>query len=271
MGDILKEAEILAEKGAKEIIITAQETSAYGRDLREKTGLSTLMKKMAAIEGIKWIRLLYTYPATLTDEIFRTISEEEKICKYIDIPVQHIDDDILCTMNRKGNGDFIRSILTSARKIIPGVALRTSLIVGFPGETPAKFKRLLDFVKETAFDHLGVFEYSREEGTAAAELPRHVSEKTKEARKKIIMEEQAAISFRINQSLIGSVEEMLIEGKSEIPGYSYTGRLQRQAPDIDGVTHIKTKNKKPGDIVKCRIDSADEYDLYGEESAEHEK
>jgi len=265
MGDILKEAEILAEGGVKEIIITAQETTAYGKDLKGNSTLATLMKGIASIDGIRWIRLLYTYPVTITDETLETIAEEEKICKYIDIPVQHIDNDILQLMNRKDDSNSTRDIIWKARKIIPGVALRTSLIVGFPGETPEKFNRLLEFIKETRFDHLGVFKYSQEEGTKAAELPFQVSEEEKEERRNIIMEEQSIISYEINQSLTGSVHEMMIEEKSDIPGYTQAGRLRRQSPDIDGVTYVNAQERTPGDIINCKITSADEYDLYTEE------
>ncbi|MCD6153121.1 MAG: 30S ribosomal protein S12 methylthiotransferase RimO [Syntrophobacterales bacterium] len=265
VGDILKETEILANAGVKEIILTAQETTAYGRDLKRKSTLATLMKGLASIDGIRWIRLLYTYPVNITSEILETIVEEKKICKYIDIPVQHIDDDILKSMNRKGNSQSIKDIIRKAREIIPGVALRTSLIVGFPGETPEKFNSLLEFVKETRFDHLGVFKYSQEEETKAAELPFQVSEEEKEGRRNIIMEEQSIISYEINQSLTGSVHEIIIEEKSDIPGYTHVGRLQRQSPDIDGVTYVNAREKTPGDIINCRITSADEYDLYAEE------
>jgi ribosomal protein S12 methylthiotransferase len=145
------------------------------------------------------------------------------------------------------------------------VALRTSLIVGFPGETPEKFNRLLEFIKETQFDHLGVFKYSQEEGTKAAELPFQVSEEEKEERRKVIMEEQSIISYEINQSLTDSIQEIIIEEKSDIPGYRYVGRLQRQSPDIDGITYVNAQGKTPGDVISCKITSADEYDLYAEE------
>lgn len=265
MDDIVKEAESLAEGGVKEIILTAQDTTAYGKDLPGKPNLAMLMKNLASIEGLRWIRLLYTYPASLTDEILQTISDEEKVCKYIDIPVQHIDDEILTSMNRKGSGRAIRNIITKARDIIPDVALRTSLIVGFPGETPEKFEDLVTFVHETRFDHLGVFVYSQEEGTQAAEFPAQIPEEEKEERRGIVMEDQAIISYEINQSLIGSVHEVLMEGRSDIPEFTQIGRLSRQSPDIDGVTYVNADEKRPGEIIHCRIVSAEEYDLYAEE------
>jgi len=266
--DILRETETLAQGGVKEIIVTAQETTLYGKDLGYTSGLSSLLREIALIDGIRWIRLLYTYPANLDDELFRTIRDVEKICNYIDIPVQHIDDSILSLMNRKGDCELIKNVISSARRIIPGVALRTSLIVGFPGETQERFERLLAFVRETRFDHVGVFEYSREEGTGADALPGHIRESAKKLRRKIIMEEQTLISREINQALIGSTMEIVIEDKSDLQEYDYIGRARRQAPDIDGITYVKADEKATGDIVECRIVSADDYDLFAEERVE---
>ena len=262
--DILKEAEILAARGIKEIIITAQDTTAYGRDLTGRPQLSALLNDMAKIKGLKWIRLLYAHPARVTPDLLKIIAANEKICRYIDLPIQHIDDDILKAMNRKVTSAKIKNIIAQARQIIPGVALRTSLIVGFPGETPTRFNRLLDFVNETKFDHLGAFIYSKEEGTIAANFKSHVSEKEKERRREIIMNEQATISNAINKTMVGSIQEVLIEGKSDLTGYSFTGRCRRQAPEIDGLTYVKKSKCKIGEIVKCKITAADVYDLFGE-------
>jgi ribosomal protein S12 methylthiotransferase len=262
--DILQEAEILANRGIKEIIITAQDTTNYGRDLKGRPRLSTLLNDMAKIKSVKWIRLLYAHPARVTTDLLEVIAANEKICRYIDLPIQHIDDDILKAMNRKVTGAKIKEVITQARRIIPGVALRTSLIVGFPGETPTRFNRLLDFVNETKFDHLGIFTYSREEGTIAANLKSHVSEKEKERRRETIMNEQAAISAAINKTLIGSAQEVLIEGKSDRGDYAYMGRCRRQALEIDGITYIKKSKAQIGKIIKCKITSVDEYDLFGE-------
>ena len=265
MDDILRETETLAKGGVKEIILTAQETTWYGRDLDPARRLHDLLREMALIGGIEWIRLLYTHPATLDDELFRTINDLDKVCNYIDIPVQHIDDGILSAMNRKVGSGFIREAIAHARKIIPGVALRTSLIVGFPGETQEAFDRLLAFVRETRFDHLGAFEYSREEGTGAASLPGQVPDAVKKLRRGIIMEEQASISLQINESLVGTATEVVIEEPSDLPGYDYIGRSRRQAPDIDGITYVKARQRAIGDIVMCTITLADEYDLFAEE------
>ncbi|TSA55281.1 MAG: 30S ribosomal protein S12 methylthiotransferase RimO [Planctomycetaceae bacterium] len=265
--DILKETEMLAKAGIKEINITAQDTTLYGSDLKGKPGLSLLLREMASIDGIRWIRLLYAYPAYLTGEILQTIAGEEKICNYIDIPIQHIDDDILKAMNRKGESKYIRDTLNLARKIIPGVALRTSLIVGFPGETPEKFDKLLDFVKWARFENLGVFEYSREEGTAAADFPAQIPEKKKERRKNVLMEEQSRISYEINQSRIGDLEDVLIEDENNHPDFPYIGRIRGQAPEIDGITYVSADDAAVvGDIIPCRITSADVYDLFAEQT-----
>jgi ribosomal protein S12 methylthiotransferase len=264
MEDILVEAETLAIGGVKEVIITAQDTTAYGRDLKGKPNLGDLLGKLASIKGIRWIRLLYTHPAGLTDEILKSMASYENICKYMDIPIQHIDDEILASMKRRGGSDLIKKIIQEAREIIPGVTLRTSIIVGFPGETRTKFNKLLSFIKETRFDHLGVFTYSREEGTKAASYPSRISEREKEVRRQLLMEEQSVISYEINQALIASIQEVLIEGMSEIPDHPYVGRCRRQAPEIDGVTYVKGESLATGSPVHCKITATTEYDLFAE-------
>ena len=265
--DILREAESLAGKGVKEIILTAQDTTAYGRDLKGKPTLSKLLKELVSLRGIRWIRLLYTYPASVTEDLLQTIAEEEKICKYLDIPIQHIDNDILKAMNREGGSEQIRDVITKARSMIPDLALRTSLIVGFPGETRPKFNRLLAFIREARFDHLGVFTYSREEGTIAASFKSRITEKEKEVRRQLLMEEQAIISHEINHSLINSHQEVMIEGKSDdIPHFPFVGRCRRQTPDVDGITYVKGENLATGDIVNCRITAGGEYDLFAEKT-----
>ena len=262
--DILREAQTLADRGVKEIILIGQDTTAYGRDLKNRPKLSDLLGDMAAIEGISWIRLLYAHPAHITTGVLEAIASHKKICRYIDLPVQHIDDNILTAMNRKVSASRIAEIIGEARSIMPDVALRTSLIVGFPGETQKRFERLLDFIREIRFDHLGVFAYSREEGTAAAALPPRISEKEKESRRDVIMSEQADISHAINQRLIGTIQEVLIEEKNDRADDPFVGRCRRQAPEIDGVTYIKKTGAKIGRIVKCKITAADHYDLFGE-------
>ncbi len=261
--DILQEAAGLVAGGVRELIVTAQDTTAYGRDLPGKPTLQELLQALVTIPDLRWLRLLYTYPAALTDDILRTIAAEEKICPYLDIPIQHIDDEILRLMKRRGDSRTIRNLIDRARNIVPGIALRTSLIVGFPGETPQRFQKLLHLIREARFDHLGAFRYSPEEGTEARALPGQVSERTKEKRTSRVMEVQARVSEQINQSLIDSVQEVLIEGPSDLPEYPYMGRSCRQSPDIDGVTYLTGENLKPGEFVYVRIQSADEYDLFG--------
>jgi ribosomal protein S12 methylthiotransferase len=262
--DILAEARTLAGQGVKEIIIIAQDTTAYGRDLRGRPSLTRLLKELATVDGIIWIRLLYAYPTKITPELIRCLEGEKKICSYLDMPIQHIDDDILKAMHRHGGSQDLRKIIGMVRDSGPGIAIRTSLIVGFPGETRRRFDRLVDFVGEMRFDHLGVFTYSREEGTAAANLPARISEAEKNRRRDVLMEEQASLSLGILQRKVGSLEEVLIAGKSDRPDYPFLGRNSRQAPEIDGVTYVRGKGLKPGQIIPVRIQAASEYDLFAE-------
>ena len=262
--DILREAASLVDRGIKEIIITGQDTTAYGRDLKSRPQLSELLSDMAKIRGIKWLRLLYAHPAHITTDVLEAIAAGKKICRYIDLPIQHIDDGILKAMNRKVTSAQISDVIAGARRIIPDVAIRTSLIVGFPGETQRKFDRLLSFVRSTKFDHLGVFTYSREEGTGAAELKSQIPEKEKELRREIILNEQAAVSRAVNKTLIGKDLEVLIEEKSDRTDFAFMGRCRRQAPEIDGVTYVKTGKAQIGSIARCRIIAADDYDLFSE-------
>ncbi len=263
LDDVLQEAERLVQHGAREIILTAQDTTAWGKDRKGGDRLPHLLRELARIRDLRWIRLLYTYPAGLSDEILEAMAAEDKVCEYLDIPIQHIDDGILTAMNRRGGSAGIRKAIRRAREIIPGVALRTSLIVGFPGETIRKFNALLDFVRETRFDHLGVFVYSKEEGTAAARMPQRIPAKEKERRRQVLMEEQAEISAEINASLVGTNQEVLIEGPGENPDYPVIGRCRRQAPEIDGVTCLKKKRLQPGQFKTFRIIASDVYDLFG--------
>lgn len=262
--DIVGEAEILAAQGVRELIITSQDTTLYGRDLKGSPTLGRLLRGLAGVAGISWIRILYAYPAHLTEEVLETMAQEEKICRYLDIPIQHGDDAILRAMNRQGDRRLIRDVVDKARRIVPGVALRSSLIVGFPGETARRFENLISFVREIRFDHLGVFTYSREEGTAASALPSRISAAEKERRRHVLMEEQAEISREINNALLGTRQEVLVEGKGDLAGYAYVGRCRRQAPEIDGVTYLKGGTPETGELVRCRITDADDYDLFAE-------
>ncbi len=217
--EILEEAKILAQKGIKEIIVIAQDTGRYGEDLYGKQILPELLKELCQIQGIKWIRFLYTYPETITKELIEVVKEEPKICKYFDIPIQHIADQVLKKMNRKTTGQKITQTINKIRREIPEVTLRTSLIVGFPQETEEEYQELYNFVKETKFDKLGVFEYSREEGTPAARLPHQVHHQIKKRRKKQIMELQAKISEKNLDAKIGREYEALIEGQTKDAKY----------------------------------------------------
>jgi ribosomal protein S12 methylthiotransferase len=248
----------------RELIITAQDTTAYGMERKGQPTLSRLLRTLAKVSGISWVRVLYTYPAHLTEELLRTMAEEEKICRYLDIPIQHSDDVILRAMHRQGNSALIRNVIKKAREVVPDIALRTSLIIGFPGETQRRFENLLSFVREIRFDHLGVFTYSPEEGTEAASFPSRISEREKQRRRDVMMELQAGISGDINGTLIGTRQEVLVEGKSELSGYTHVGRCRRQAPEIDGVTHIRGGAPEVGNLIACRITAADDYDLFAE-------
>ena len=260
--DVLQEAGSLAGRGVKEVVLVAQDTTSYGRDLKEKPTLSGLLARLARIEGFRWIRVLYTYPANLTADLLETIAREDRICKYLDVPVQHIDDGILAAMNRKGHSKLLREKIQLARSIVPGIALRTSLIVGFPGETRGKFEKLLRFVEEMRFEHLGVFTYSREEGTRAFDYPSQITEKLKRARRDTLMKTQAAISAEINRSRVGTSTDVLIEGRSENKSFPFIGRTMDQAPDIDGITFVRARDARAGDMLSCRIESTDVYDLF---------
>jgi len=264
VGDILAEARELVRRGVREIIVIAQDTTAYGRDLPDRPTLPYLLRELAAVAGTAWIRLLYTHPGKITRELIRCLSREDKICPYLDMPVQHSDGELLRLMNRRGDLPSLRQTLRLIREEGPEIALRTSLIVGFPGETKKKFEGLVDFVREARFDHLGVFTYSREEGTAAARLSSRISEKEKRRRQELLMEEQAAISAAILNGRIGAVMEVLVEGESERRDYPYIGRNRRQAPEIDGVTFVRGRGVRIGGFYRVRIEAADTYDLFGE-------
>ena len=264
MDDIVAEAERLAAEGTREIVLIAQDTTAWGRDLRGRPTLNGLLKRLCAIGGPRWIRILYAYPRNITAELLATMAAEEKLCRYLDVPVQHIDDGILKAMNRKGTSAFLRKKIDEIRRAVPGIALRTSLIVGYPGETEDAFERLLRFVEEARFESLGVFAYSPEEGTAAERLPGQVPEAEKRRRQGLVMEAQAAIADEIGLARIGALEDVLIEGRTEREDFPWRGRTRFQAPEIDGMTYVRGAELAPGEIVRCRITAAELYDLYAE-------
>jgi ribosomal protein S12 methylthiotransferase len=260
---LLIEAQQLVAGGVKELNLIAQDITAYGKDLGGP-GLEELIKELAKLEGLKWIRLLYAYPDGVTDSLIELIKTEPKVCKYLDLPIQHISDPVLKRMLRRSGEEEVRTLIAKLRSEIPDIAIRTSLIVGFPGETSEDFKKLLQFVEETRFDRLGVFCYSREEGTPAAEMADQVSERIKRERHKKLMRTQARVSFKHNRTLVDSVEEVLVEGYSEETELLLKGRSSRQAPDVDGLVYITAGNANVGDIVRLKITDSSDYDLIGE-------
>ncbi|MBJ6750816.1 30S ribosomal protein S12 methylthiotransferase RimO [Geomonas anaerohicana] len=261
---LMAEAKALVEAGVKELNLIAQDITAYGRDLPEQPSLELLVQELAKLEGLKWIRLLYAYPDGVRDSLIELIKNEPKVCKYLDLPIQHISDPVLKNMKRRSGEADIRALIAKLRKEIPDIAIRTSLIVGFPGETNEDFKTLLQFVEETRFDRLGVFCYSREEGTPAAEMPDQVSERVKRERHKKLMRTQARVSFKHNRTLVDSEEDVLVEGYSEETELLLKGRSSRQAPDVDGQVYITAGNANVGDIVRLKITDSSDYDLIGE-------
>jgi ribosomal protein S12 methylthiotransferase len=261
---VVAETRRLVSQGVAEINLIAQDITAYGADRSDRANLPDLLRALTGIEDLRWLRLLYAYPDGVTDELIELVAGEEKICSYLDIPLQHIDDGMLKQMNRRGSEQQVRELVSKLRERIPDLTLRTSFIVGFPGETQEQFEKLLSFVEEGHFDRLGVFRYSREEGTAAAELSEQIPERVKNERYKRLMKAQARISFRKNRALVGRVEPVLVEGVSEETELLLRGRSVRQAPDVDGQVYITAGRADVGEIVSLRITDSSEYDLIGE-------
>lgn len=267
--DIIEEAEELSMNGIKELNVIAQDITRYGIDLYGRYRLSELLKELAAIEGIEWIRLLYSYPDEFNDELIETIARENKICKYLDIPIQHASNSILKKMARRSSREKILELIGKLRISMPDIILRTSLIVGFPGETEKNFEELYNFVAGVKFNRLGVFTYSREEDTAAHDMPNQIDEAVKQKRLEKIMLLQKDISFENNRKLEGKIVKVLIEGYSE---GEYFGRSYMDAPEIDGKVYFKSdKDLIPGDFCHVTIKKAYEYDLVGERTDESGK
>jgi len=281
METIVKEAEELAKQGTKELLLVAQETTLYGVDIYGKKALPDLVHELSKISGIEWIRLLYCYPEEITDEIIEAIKNEKKVCHYIDLPIQHSSDAILRKMARKTNQAELRERIAKLRKEIPDITLRTTLITGFPGETEEDFKELYNFVDEMEFDRLGVFTYSAEEGTPAAEMDGQVDEEVKIARRNEIMELQQEISAEKAEGRIGKVYEVLVEGTVPVDSVNgeafasimevnedgkkvYIGRTYMDAPDVDGQVFFESDYEiMSGELVEVEIIASDEYDLFG--------
>ena len=262
--DIIKEANKLADEGYKEIILIAQDTTKYGIDIYGKPRLAELLEELCKTEKIHWIRFLYAYPETIDDKLIKVVKENEKICKYFDIPIQHISGRVLKRMNRQSNGESIRNLIKKLRKEIPDVVIRTTVMVGFPGETKQDFEELYNFIKEAKFDKLGCFMYSKEEGTPAARIKEQVHYMTKKSRYNKIMSMQKQISKENLENKIGKNVEVLVE-EVAFDGKTYVGRSYMDVPEIDGIVYINSKeNLKLGEFIKTTVKDVSNYDLIAE-------
>lgn len=264
MEELIDEAKELADQGVKELILVAQETTLYGKDIYGEKSLPRLLKALCKIQGLRWIRILYCYPEEITDELIQVIKEEPKICHYLDLPIQHASDAILKRMGRKTSKEQLISIIGKLREEIPDITLRTTLITGFPGETDEQHEELMDFVDQMEFERLGVFTYSPEEDTPAAEMPDQISEEIKQDRQAELMELQQDIVFDRNEDLIGEEMLVMIEGKVADEN-AYVGRTYRDAPNVDGLIFVNTDEELvSGDFAKVKVTGAMDYDLIGE-------
>lgn len=265
MEDIIAEAKHLAEKGVKELVVVAQDTSLYGKDIYGELMLAKLLKKLCEIDGIKWIRVLYCYPDKITDELLQVMAEEEKIVKYLDLPLQHCNGRVLKTMNRKGNKEELVKLIAKIREKVPGIVLRTTFIAGFPTETEEEFAELENFAKEVRFERVGCFAYSQEENTPAAKLEPQIPEEVKERRAEIIMENQQEIMEEFCQKLDGKTIEVLVEGYDQY-AECFFGRSAWDAPEVDGSVFFTVTGRKPapGEFVKVKIDDFLNCDPIGE-------
>lgn len=264
--DIVSEVTRLAAEGVREINLIAQSLTSYGWDRREKEALVPLLRRLADISGPRWIRLFYTYPTDIHDPLLEFMAGEPKICRYVDLPLQHINDRILKKMNRKGDRRLVEDLLVRIRRTVPGVTLRSTFIVGFPGETDAEFEELAGFIETTRFDRLGVFTYSREDGTSAWDLGDPVPAEVKAERQRRLLDIQAGIVAEKHEALIGSVHEVMVDGPSEEEDWSLEGRMEGQAPEIDGVVYLEGEGLggiKPGEFVKIEVTDAIGNDLAG--------
>ncbi|NME35049.1 30S ribosomal protein S12 methylthiotransferase RimO [Fusobacterium sp. FSA-380-WT-3A] len=261
--DVVAEAETLAKDGVIELNLLAQEITEYGKDIYGKRMLPELLKELVKVEGIKWIRLYYMYPNSISDELIEVIKNEPKICNYFDVPIQHISDNILQNMGRAKSGDVIRNILERIRNAIPEATIRTTVIVGFPGETEENFQELKEFIQEFKFDYVGVFKYSREEDTVAYNLPNQIPEEIKEERWAELLNIQGEIIERKNEKFIGETVDVIIDGISTESEYMLEGRMRTQALDIDGKVLTSDGTANIGDIVKVKIEQNFQYDFIG--------
>ena len=263
---VIAEAERLTESGVREITLIGQDTTCYGEDLGFKDGLAQLLERLAGIDALRWVRFLYAYPNKITGRLLETIARHEKICSYIDLPLQHASPAVLKRMRRGGGGKLYLRALAKMRRTIPNLTLRTSFIVGFPGETDQEFAELCDFVGAAEFDWMGVFGYSDEEGSHAHALPGKLPARKIESRRRKLMALQQRISRRKKRALIGQELEVLLEGSSEETELLWEGRSQMHAPEIDGKLFINdfgSHSPRPGEFHRCRITEAHDYDLVG--------
>lgn len=261
--NIVEEAEGLVKNGVKELIVIAQDTSRYGIDIYGEFSLARLLKELAKIENLKWIRVLYCYPEAITEELIDVFASEDKVVKYLDLPLQHASGKVLKRMNRRGDREKLTALINKLRERIPGIVLRSTFIAGFPGETEEDFTELAEFVKDMEFDRMGCFAYSQEEGTPAARMKEQLDEETKEERARIIMESQMDIMDRINRRHIGKILEVMVDGFDE-EQECYFGRSYMDAPDVDGFVYFNSENElNPGDFVTVEIEDAIDADLYG--------
>lgn len=264
MEQLVEEAKYLAEQGVKELILVAQETTVYGKDLYGEKSLHKLLRELCKIEDLKWIRILYCYPEEIDDNLIQVMKEEPKICHYLDLPIQHGCDRILKRMGRRTSKQQLIDIITKLRKEIPDISLRTTLITGFPGETQEEHEELMEFVDSMEFDRLGVFTYSPEEDTPAAEMPDQIPEEVKEDRRAELMELQQEIVFDLAEDMVGRELDVMIEGKVAYENV-YVGRTYRDAPNVDGLIFIDSEEEMmSGDFVRARVTGSSEYDLIGE-------
>lgn len=264
MERLVKETKELAEQGVKELILVAQETTLYGKDLYGEKSLHVLIKELCKISGIRWIRILYCYPEEITDDLIQVMKEEPKVCHYLDLPIQHANDEILKRMGRRTSKQELIDIIGKLRREIPDICLRTTLITGFPGETKEQHEELMDFVDEMEFDRLGVFTYSPEEDTPAAVMPDQIDEEVKEKRQAELMELQQDIAFDNAQDMVDREVLVMIEGKVADEN-AYVGRTYRDAPNVDGLIFINTDEELlSGDFARVKVTGAVDYDLIGE-------
>jgi ribosomal protein S12 methylthiotransferase len=270
VADVVAEAEALARQGTIELSLVAQDLTAYGHDLPGRPRLHALLRELAKVDGVRWIRLHYAYPRDVPEALVEAIADEPKIVKYLDMPLQHSSDRLLRSMKRGRDSVFLRELLARLRARIPGIALRTSLIVGLPGETEEDFEDLLRFVEEQRFERLGVFEFSPEEGTPAAEMRRQVPDDVKRARFERVMAVQQEISRDHQRAMIGRRVEVLVEGRAEETEHLLAGRHAQQAPEIDGITYVNDGVAYPGEIVTVEVTDASDYDLVGHVVAREE-